>query len=472
MPTSTTSATSSSGGVLQSLGVGSGIDISTLVSELTTAEMAAPNARIKREQDSVTTQLSAIASLKSALSTFQSSLTALLNGSGFSARNIGSSDDTILTATATASAALGRYQVTVQDLAQSQHLLSNNFAGGATTYVGTGTLSFTSGDNSFDVTIDTTNSTLAGIRDAINSASDNQSVSATLVYGQTGAQLVLSSLQTGAAASMDITANGGDGGLAQLTYGVGNTSNFTEQQAAQDAVIFVSGVEKHSAGNQISDAIDGVTLNIKDVTAGTPISLSISNDTDHVVSLVNSFITAYNTLQTTTAALDAYDSATQEKGPLFGDAMYTSLRRQMREALSKTVSNVTGPYTSLAALGVTAGLDGTLSMNSAKLTAALNSDFKAVSNVLSGAGGVISRLNRTITSTLLTGGGVASRNASLKTKQNSIDGEKLLIELRTAKVKERYLAKFNAMDTLLARLQNTATFLTQQMDALNRASKS
>jgi len=259
--------------------------------------------------------------------------------------------------------------------------------------------------------------------------------------------------------------------LDQLTYGAGNTTHYTEKQPAQDAIIVVSGVEHHSATNQVSDAIDGVTLNLQSAKLGTNVSLTIGNDTDHVVSLVQSFITAYNTMQTSLSTLDSYDSTTQVTGALFGDVMYTGLKNQIHRALTDTVAGVTGSFNSLAALGVTTGVDGTLSMDETKLRSALSSDFKAVSKVFSGSSGVVARVNSQITTALLTGGGVATRSASLTTQQKQIDDEKDAITVRTNAVQERYLAKFNAMDALLASLQNTSSFLTQQTDALNRQSK-
>jgi len=470
-PTTPTSTTSGSSGLLTSLGIGSGLDIGSLVDSLTTAEMSAPNARVARQQADVTTQVSAISTLKSALSTFQSSLTSLLSGSGFSARNATTGDTTVLTATTTAAAALGSYQVEVQQLAQPQQLLSGNFASGASTIVGTGKLSFSSGGSNFSVDIDSTNNTLAGIRDAINSASGNQSVSATLVYGQSGAQLVLTSLKSGANSGITVDTSDGDGGLAQLTYGVGNTTHFTEKQAAQDAIVIVSGVEHHSSSNQVSDAIDGVTLNLVNKKPGSTVSLNITNDTDSVVKLVKSFVTAYNTLQTSLAPLDSYDSSTQVAGPLFGDSMFTGLKNQLSHALGDSIAGIGSAYNSLAALGVTRGVDGQLTMDETKVRGALAADFKAVSNVFSGTKGVIARMNKQITTALLTGGAVAARSGSLTTQQTAINNEKSMIATRTATIKARYLTKFNAMDSFLAKMQSTGTFLTQQLDALNRATK-
>ncbi len=463
--------TSNAGGVLQSLGIGSGLDISSMVDSLTTSEMSAANARVTREQTAVTTQVSAMGTLKSAMSTFQSSLTSALTGAGFSARNVTSADQTVLTATATASAALGNYQVEVKQLAQSQKLISNNFTGGSSSVIGTGTLSFSSDGKTFSIKIDSANSTLAGIRDAINGASDNQSVSATIVYGQSGAQLVLTSLKTGENAGVTVNATGGDGGLAQLTYGTGNASHYTEKQAAQDSIVLVDGVEHHSSTNQVSDAIDGVALNLFAQKPGSQVSLNITNDNDHVVSLVQSLVTAYNTLQSSIAPLDSYDASTQSSGPLFGDSMYASLKNQLRHALTDSVAGLSGSYNSLAALGITTGVDGTLSMDETKLRTALGTDFKSISKVFSGAGGVVARINSKITTALLSGGNVASRTTSLATQQKEIDDEKAQVTLRTATVKARYLAKFNAMDSFLSKMQNTSAYLTQQTNAQNQSSK-
>lgn len=464
----TATASSTSGGVLTALGLGSGLDISTLVSELVTAEMSAVNARATREQTSITTQLSAVATLKSALSTFQSSVNALSAGTGFASRSAVSSNEDIFTAAADTSAVVGTYRVEVNQLAQGQQLITGSFTDSNTTPVGTGTLSFTVGAASFSVNIDSNNSTLAGIRDAINYAPENASVSATIVNGTGGPRLVLSSLRTGVAETINITSSEGDGGLTQLNYSAGVPGAYTVDQAAQDAIITVAGIEHHSSSNKVTDVLDGVTLNLQSADEDVTYTLKISNDSAHVTSLVGSFVTAYNTLRTQLATLNSYDSSAGTTGPMFGDSLLSGIERQMQRALGDVVSSVSGQYNSLASLGITTDANGKMVLSSAKLERALAINFSAVSNVFSASDGIVARLDTFLDSVLAGAGSVSSRSASLDVRQNLLDDQKEFIEMRTAKVRERYLMKFNAMDTLLAQLQSTGDYLSQQFDALTR----
>ena len=244
------------------------------------------------------------------------------------------------------------------------------------------------------------------------------------------------------------------------------------QQAAQDAIVVVSGVEKNSATNKVTSVIDGVDLNLVNSKPGTDVLLTVGKDTDHTLSLVKSFVSAYNTLQSSLASLDTYNASTGESGPLFGDSMLSGIRTQLRRALSDDVSGATSGYSSLASLGVTLSVDGKLSVDETKLQTALSADFTSVGKVLSGENGVAGRFNSAITTALLTGGGVAARSSSLTARQTSIDKEKSQVAVRTASVKARYLKRFNNMDSLLASMQKTSTYLTQQTDALNRQAKS
>jgi len=473
---SSSSSSSATSGILTSLGLGSGLDISSLVSQLTTAEMSAANSRVSRETSAVNTQVSAMASLKAGLSTFQASLDALTAGatssSSFDSRAVTSSADTYVTATATSKAAVGSYDVFVQQMAKAQQLVSNVFAQGASQQVGTGTLSLSLGSSNFTVDISSSNNTLTGIRDAINSASNNPGISATIVYGTTGAQLLLTSSKTGASNTITVDQSGGDGGLSALVYNGTTTGNYTEKQQAKDSIIQVAGVTHQSSSNVISDAVDGLTLTLKkeNVSGDTPANLSVSNDTSHVTSLVQSFVSAYNTLLSSLSSLDSYDADTKTAGPLFGDSMMSSLRNQISSTLSSVVGSST--YNTLASLGVTRALDGTLSVDSSKLSSAMTADYASVVKTLGGTDGIITKLSSIIDSQLSSSGGIAARNTTLNTQQKNIDAEKTAITARTATVQAQLLTKFNAMDTLLGTLQNTSTYLTQQFNALNKSSNS
>lgn len=467
----TSSTTSSTSGLLTALGLGSGLDIDSLVTELTTAEMQPANNRVTRKQESVTVQVSAMATLKSALSTFQSTLDSLASGSGFDAHTATSGNEDLMTATANADAVAGTYRVVVKQLAQAQQLVSNPFTGDdGSAEVGTGTLTVSLGGSSFSVDIDSSNSTLAEIRDAINSASGNPGVSATLIYGTDGAQLVLSSETTGAASTITVAASGGDGGLEQLEYDADTTTNYTEEQEAQDAIITVAGVEHTSSSNSVDDAIDGVTLSLEAADPDTTISLKIGNDKDHVVSMVESFVSAYNTLSAQLASLGSYDADTEEAGALLGDSLLGTIKSQLRHALSDAVSGLTGSHTSLASLGVTTNEDGNLELDSDTLNSVLSSDFSTVTKIFDSSNGMVARLSSFLDSQLASDGGIAVRSDSLDTQQKAIDNEQDSIEQRTEQVRSRYLARFNTMDNLLAQLENTSSYLTQVFDALNKDS--
>lgn len=467
-----TDSVSSTSSAITALGLGSGLDIEAIVDELVTAEMAPANNRVERAQESVDTQVSALATLKSALATFQDTYEALTTGSdsSFAAHTATSSNEDVLTATTDSDAVPGTYNITVDQLAQSHQIISNTVSGGSSATVGTGTLTLSVGGESFSITIDDSNSSLAGIRDAINSASNNTGVNATLVYGTDGASLVLTSAETGADNTITVAASGGDGGLSALAYSDTNTANYTVEQEAQDAIVTIAGIEHSSSTNTISDAIDGITLELNEAAPSETIRLQVENDTDSVVSKVNSFITAYNTLATQLDSLGSYDSETGESGALFGDSLLKNLSSQLRHALTDTVSSATGSYNSLASLGITFDTDGQLTLDEDKLESALASDFDAVTNVLGASDGVIERVNSLIDTTLASDGSIEVRSNSLDKQQDSIDAEKEEIELRAAVIEQRYLDKYNAMDSLLAELENLSSYLEQQFDALNKDS--
>ena len=182
MATTATSATTGTGsGLIQSLGIGSGLNVSSLVTQLVSAERAAADSRITRQANKVGTDISALGSLKGALSSFQAVVTSVNGVDSYRLKSAGTADATVFTASAGPTAVAGTYPVSVQQLAQGAQLLSKNFTGGSAAVVGTGTLAIARGTGNFTVAIDSTNNTLAGIRDAINASPDNIGVKASLV---------------------------------------------------------------------------------------------------------------------------------------------------------------------------------------------------------------------------------------------------------------------------------------------------
>ena len=462
MATNSTTGT----GLIQSLGVGSGLNIQSLVTQLVGADRAPIEARITRQSHGIATQLSAMGALKGALSAFQSALTPLATTAKFQVMAASSADETVITASAASGAVAGSYGIEVRQLAQPEQLLSKVFAGGAKGVVCSGTLHITLGSAGFDVAIAAGANTLADIRDAINGAGSNAGVHATLVYGVGGAQLVLTSAQTGAANTIRVSASGGDGGLAQLVYDGTAGVNYTEAQRPQDAIAVISGVEHHSASNVLDQAIDGVTLNLKAAKPGTVVNLAISDDQAAVIDNVQKLVAAFNTMRGQFHALGDYNAATKKGGPLLGDWLLNGAQFQLTRGMTDRVMGLGNGPSSLAAVGITTGTDGSLSVDSGKLQAALKTDSGSVARLFSGDNGIARRLGKALDGMLSTTGAIAARDANLATAQKDVTEQTTRLNAQMALVQQRYLTQFNALDALMSQLQSTSNYLTQQLSSI------
>jgi len=452
--------------------VGTGLDIATTVSQLVAAERAAADARISRETLAATTKISAIGALKSALSTFQTALNTMKTADTFASRNVSLSKADIFTATATGSAAPGSYDIEVISLAQSQQLTSQAYSGGDSTVIGTGQLTIGSGAGSFTVNIDSTTSELASIRDAINNATGNTSVQATIIREANGSRLLLTSTKSGVGNNITVTQSGGDGGLAALAYDPANgVTGLSQLAAAQDAHIKVAGFDRYSSQNTITDALDGVTLDLKVATPGTTVKLNVTSNSLKVTEQVKKFVDSYNALQKTFAGLRSYNAETKAAGPMLGDSMLRGIENEMRQDLSNPIEGLTGDYTSLANIGVTKQADGTLKLDDAALTKAINADQKAVANLFTGEKGMATRLSEHIQTHLDTNSDIDSRSTALQSTLKRLDLDKAAIDARMDRVKKAYTQQFTALDTLIAQMQSTSSYLEQQLANLPGAAR-
>jgi flagellar hook-associated protein 2 len=439
---------------------GLNLDVQSLAQQLVAADRANDDARLSRQEQSLTVQMSGLGTLKGALSTFQSALSSLKTVSAFNVRSASVADDDYFTATAAANSAPGNYDIEVIDLAKAHQLASGAFAA-ADTVVGTGTLTIGQGSNSFDVTIDSTNNTLAGIRDAINKNANNTGVQATLIHEQNGTHLVLSATKTGAANAITVTTTGGDGGLDQIVNGA---KKLTQKQPAQDAHITVAGFDHYSDSNTVDDAIDGVTLTLKQKTAaGTPIGVTISSDDATITKNVQNFVTAFNALQKTFATLRSFDPTSGKTGQLFGDALLSQVENQVRLDLSTPVSGVAEGYNSLAAIGITRQTDGTLAVDSTKLGKAITNGNGAVAQLFGGTDGIAARISGHIDSQLATGSAFDYRNTSIQSGLKDIKSQKDALNARMALQQQRYIQQFSALDAMLTKMQQTSSYLSKQL---------
>ena len=449
---------------------GSVINVASLVSQLVAATEGPRQTLISNQTQIVTTQISALGTLKGALSTFQSSLSAVDSANAFQVETANSSAPTVFTATASNGAPAGTYNVTVSALATAQQLLSNPVSGAT---VGTGTLQLSLGSSSFSVKVDSSNDTLAGLATAINSAAGNPGIAATVLEGSDGAHLLLSSSQTGAANTIQVTETDGGNALAALTYGPANTANYAQEAAAQDAAFSISGVSFTSPSNTVSSAMSGVSLSLLGLspTSGTPptatpATLSISNDTSTISGNIQNFVSAYNTLQTTLASLGGFDSSTGTAGPMMGDAALEGIQNQIKQALYSVVNTGSPTYNTLASIGITTNKDGSLSVNTSKLSAALNSNFSAVSQLFGSSSGVAASLSTDITSALGLNGSITAEGQTLTAQENSLTNQSDQLQTQMAALQTTLTQQYSALNALLSSLQSTSSYLSQQFATL------
>lgn len=440
---------------ISSPGIGSGLDIGSLVTQLVAAERKPVGDRIARDSKRIDSHITALGSLKGGLSSLQTALASLKSESDFQVRTTTSSKPELFTASATSSAASGTYNIEVRTLATAHKLNSAPFINGTSSVVGTGTLTISTGDQFFDVVIADGANTLGDIRDAINDSADNEGVSATIVQTDEGARLVLTAKNTGLENAVSISPSGGDGGLSALAM--------EELVAATDAVVRIEGFELTSATNTISDAIDGVTISLVKAEPDTTYTLTVANDPKAARDKVKSFVTAFNQLANTMAGLRAYNPDTRVSGALLGDSLLRSVESEIRRTTTDTVSSASEGLQSLSMIGITTNSDGTLKLDEAKLTSALQSDFDAVGKLFGGENGIGNRLDQVIEKYLEDDASLVQRAESLQKSKREIATRTDALDARMESIYQRYLKQFTALDTLLSQMQSTSAYLVQQL---------
>lgn len=290
---------------ISALGVGSGLDLNTILSNLESAEKAGLKP-ISDQQSSYTAKLSAYGTLKSALTAFQTANTALKSGDLFTATTT-SSSSSAFSATTTGSAIAGKYTINVSKLAQAQTLTSGEVKDSkAAIAAGDSVLTIQQGGDKkpVSITISAANSSLTGIRDAINNA--KAGVSASIInVGNGEYRLSITSDDTGEKNAMTLSVSGDDKLQDFLNYSKTDSGNMTESVTAQDAELTVNNIPITNSSNTISDALEDITLNLNDTTTGNQ-TLTITKDTSKAQKAVDDWVTAYNALQDTFASLTKY----------------------------------------------------------------------------------------------------------------------------------------------------------------------
>jgi flagellar hook-associated protein 2 len=468
-PTTSTAAVTSTG-------IGSGLDISAIVASLTSAFGAGQQNQLTRQGNALDAQVSAFGTFTVALDTLQSTL-APLETSGSLAGFVGTvGDSTIATASAGAGAVAGSYTLAVQNLATAATLTSAPVLAGANAVIGTGTLTISVGNTSTPILIDSTHNTLAGIAAAINGASNNPGVSASIISASDGARLVLTGTTTGAGNAITVTQSGGDGGLAPLAYPATGTTGLTLTQPATDANFTINGYKATSASNVATGAITGVTLNLVGVSANagtTTTSLTISPDTKAAATSINAFVTALNGVLNSIQTLTGYDPTTQTGGTLQGNATLQSFQNQLENILDTVSASNAGGISSLSDLGLSADAQtGALDTNSTTLTNALSSSLSAVASLLGGTHGIATQIDKLVTQYTQPGGLLASINQGLETGLTNVSTQQTALNAELAAYSATLTTQYNAMDAAVAALKETQTYLTAEFNPNSNSSSS
>jgi flagellar hook-associated protein 2 len=387
---------------ISSAGIGSGLDVSGIVSQLMALERR-PLTTIDGKEAKFQAQLTAYGSLKGALSTFQSAVAALASASKFSTVKTSIADTTVATVTAS-SAAAGSYSLEVQTLAQ-QHKLKSTVSAATSTAIGSGTLTISFGTYSGDtftlnpdkastaITIAPGQNSLAGIRDAINAA--NAGVTAGIINDGSGYRLTVSSNDTGVANALRVTVVDDDAthtdtaGLSQLAYDgrtISGVTNLTQTVEAQNATALIDGIAISKSSNTLTDVIEGVTLTLLKENTPAKTTFTVTRDTATIQASVQAFVKAYNDLNKTVSDLSKYDATNKKASTLTGEATVRTVQSQLRGAFNSALSTAGGGLTTLAEIGMTFQVDGTLKLDGTKLTAVLADSTKDISTLFAAVG--------------------------------------------------------------------------------------
>ena len=436
---------------ITSAGIGSGLDVASIVSQLVAAERSPADQRISIATTRANTSISALASFRSALASLQGAARALLPGSNGSASSLGKLAATpvkadYFTATAENKAVAGSYSVEVLSLAAANKRASDLYAN-SSAVVGDGDVTLTVAGKSFTVTLASPANTLADLRDKINAATDNSGVGAAIVSDGSGARLVLSSRSTGTANAVSVSSA---------------IFNTTESQPAADAVVKVDGFTTTSSTNTVTTAVDGLTLNLVKAEPGTITDLNVSLDQKASEAAVATFINAYNNVVKFIASQTKFDPVAKTAGILLGDSTVLSATQQLRSVIGGSADSA-GAFQTLSALGITTSSDGTLVSDPAKFNKAVSTDFAAVQRLFAGDDGIATKL-AALTKTLLADDGqLKAKTDGLNARVKDLGKQQIAVDTRIAAFEARTRAQFTALDSLMAKLGTTSSYLAQQL---------
>lgn len=446
-------------------GIGSGMDIDAMVGALVAAEKAPKEAQLNRLESATTTKISALGTLRTALSSFQTALKDLNDIKLFENRSAKSSNTDLLTATASKTAQSGTYSVKIEQLATGSKTATAALASDfKTTAAGTLTVKVGSGEG-IEVAIGA-DASLEDVKSALNAALKDFGVSANLLTDpSTGkTRLVMSSSTTGAGEDVSISASAG---LEALTIDTSvGSANVLER--AQNAKFSIDGLAMQSATNKIEGAIPEVTLDLVAADKDKVITVTVAQDQAGVTGNIKKFVDAYNNLIKTTNSLTRVTKVGDDGKPLTGGLVGDSSVRSILSGIQNELISVGGGdgVRMLSDLGITTQKDGTLGIDDKKLGTALENNFDAVGQFFTGDTGLMKRLDNRVDGFNQTGGILAQRVSGLEVTNADIKAQREKLTLRIESISARLYSQFNAMDTMVAQLSSTSSWLESTLSSL------
>ena len=457
---------------ITSLGVGSGLDLTGLLDQLQAAERGklAPITLQKKQQQA---KISAFGQLQTSLNSFQDAVAKINDPKlyqSLSANVRGTGGGEAIKATAAADALPGSYRVEVSQLATSGTLASSRVdtKDQALDLQGATALQLTFGDGeSVDINI-VEGSSLADIRDAIN-ADKEAGVNATLINDGTGYRLALSSKTTGADASIEsFSFVDTDGAVVPGPF----AEDALTKRPGENAALTVNGIAISSAENSIEGAIQGVTLNLTELTIAdgetASSTINIERDTLKQREAINGFVKAFNDLKGTIGKLTSFTGDSETAGELVGDNTVRTIESRLRSVLTGGVEG--GELSTLNQLGITLQRDGKLKVDEEALDDLVANNPQALNDFFAGENegdGMAGRLNTTIEQMLGNNGVVKLAISGAENRVKSLDDRFERMEKTIEGTISRYRTQFGQLDAMIAQMNSMSSYLTQQFDALD-----
>lgn len=461
-----------------SLGVGSNLPLDTLLTNLTTAEKGRLKP-ITQQQSSFTARLTAFGTLKSSLEKFQTANTALNDATLFKSTTA-VSNSTDLTVSTTAGAAAGIYKINVTQLAQAQSIRTTSTVTDSKAAQGNDNAQRTliikqdGKEKPLEIKLTKDQTSLEGMRDAINNA--NGGVTASIVkVKDNDYQLVLTSSNTGLTNQMSVSVSGDEKLNQFISFNNPNSSNSNVEQIveAKDAELTVNGINIVRSSNTVTDAPQGLTLNltkeVKDVT------VTVSKSNDKSTTAIKAWVDAYNSLVDTIGSLTKYtsvDAGAEEQdssnGALLGDSTVRTIQTGIRGQFSSSAND--GKFQTLSQMGITQdGTTGKLKIDDEKLKKALTDNTVDVQQLLVGDGketGITTKVASLVKGYLADDGIIDSAQDSINATLKKLTKQYLSVSASIDDTIARYQAQFTQLDTMMSKLNNTSSYLSQQFTAM------